>query len=88
MVIASLFGINEIAELLIAKGADIIFKNTHMITPLGAQPPQGCVSTNSTTSALKGGTKCKIVLAFTSGFLILFNFKVCLVDLLGPLHLN
>ena len=35
MVITSLFGINEIAEILIAKGVDVIFKNTHMITPFG-----------------------------------------------------
>ena len=41
MVFASLFGINEIAELLIAKGADIIFKNTHMITPLFGASDQG-----------------------------------------------
>ena len=30
------------------KGA---FERTRTFTPLGAQPPQGCVSTNSTTSA-------------------------------------
>ena len=26
-------------------------ERTRTFTPLGAQPPQGCVSTNSTTSA-------------------------------------
>ena len=49
-------------------------ERTRTFTPLGAQPPQGCVSTNSTTSAPEGRTKCKIALSFTSGF---FDLTIC-----------
>ena len=52
-------------------------ERTRTFTPLGAQPSQGCVSTNSTTSAPEGRITCKIVLVFTSGFFDLFDFTLC-----------
>ena len=62
-------------------------ERTRTFTPLGAQPPQGCVSTNSTTSAPEGRTTCKIVIGFTSGFLVYFILRFS-VDWFGSLALN
>ena len=52
-------------------------ERTRTFTPLGAQPPQGCVSTNSTTSAPVGGDNVKKWPVFYKRF-----FCSCVIDAL------